>query len=229
MKVLAIDTATDVCGVALAQEEQLVADLRLHQAKLHNEKLISSIRYLLEQAGWALHDIEGIALANGPGSFTGLRIGISVAKGLAYSLDIPLAAVNTLDAFAEPARTWKGQICVVMKVRAAELYLALFAGKGDAVERLSDDRIISVSELSNYLDEHTLVIGHPPRMLKPGDVAPGTLAGVDLAASSPETVARIGGRKLQQGEASDLDNLEPFYLKEFKPKRKDYYAKPVSA
>lgn len=226
MKILAIDTATDVCGVALAQDDELVADVRLHQKKLHNEKLISSIQYLLEQVSWQSQDLDGIAFVNGPGSFTGLRIGISVAKGLAYAWDLPVVAVNTLDSFAERAKLWRGPICVAMKVRAAELYIAMYEGTGDAIERKSEDRIISVSELAEFLNEQTLVLCNPPQLLKAQEVSPAILAGADLTTPSPELAARIGLRKLEQKKTASPDDLEPFYLKEFKPKRKNYYAEP---
>ena len=84
MKLITIDTANETCGVALTEDTQLVTDFRINKKNVHNERLVSTIQQLLGGVGWQLSDLEGIIFSKGPGSFTGLRIGISVSKGLSF-------------------------------------------------------------------------------------------------------------------------------------------------
>ncbi|RMF66068.1 MAG: tRNA (adenosine(37)-N6)-threonylcarbamoyltransferase complex dimerization subunit type 1 TsaB, partial [Calditrichaeota bacterium] len=165
MKILALDTATPVCSVALTQGEALVAEYRLSRKNSHNEKLVVTIQRLLSDAGWTPAQLEGIVCSLGPGSFTGLRIGLSVAKGLAFAREIPLAGVKTPEAFAHSARLWHGQICVAIKARAEEAYFALYRSEAQTVQTVSACEVISIDEISGRLQEKTLVLTSPAELL----------------------------------------------------------------
>ncbi len=223
MKLLAIETATDICGVALTENNQLVAEYLLNQKNVHNEKLISTVDYLIKEAQWSLKELDGIVLVIGPGSFSGLRIGIAVSKGLAYSLDIPLVSVNTLDAMANGALFWTGKICTILKARAEEVYFALYHKKMDGLQRCSEYQIINSDAVDNYITEKTLVISHPVDMAAKITADEAILAPLEHTALSPFSVAKMGYLKIQQKETEDLASLEPLYLQEFTPKRKVYY------
>lgn len=223
MKIIAIETATSVCGVALSEDNQLVAEYRLNQKNIHNEKLISAIKILTTDAKWHLEELNGIAVSIGPGSFTGLRIGITVCKGLAFTLGIPVVGVNTLDALAYQAHLWSGQICSIIKAREHEVYCALYKRELETFQRCSDYQIISIEELGNYIKEKTLVVSNPENLISTTLSNRIVLPPSDISILSPFTVTRLGYTKLQKKETEDVEALEPFYLKEFKSKRKVYY------
>jgi len=222
MKLLAIETATAVCGVALTEHNQLAAELRVQQKNAHNEKLVVAIDYLVKQINWRLEELDGIALSIGPGSFTGLRIGISVAKGLAFTLEKPLAAVNTLDAMAHGARFWSGRIAAVIKARTEEGYFALYESKRGELKRISDYQILSIAAISEHITSDTLVLAHPRELCAEAVSGTGWLAPLEYPLLDALTIAQMGYAKLQNGETENLAAVEPFYLKQFEPKQKVY-------
>ncbi len=222
MKLLAIDTATELCGVALTDGGTLVADYRLNVRNVHNEKLVAAIQSLVRDVSWQLADLDGIAVAIGPGSFTGLRIGLSAAKGLAFSLNKPVVAINSMDAFASQAGLGDGPICVVMKARETEIYAARYEMKSE-LERLSDYMILSFDEFSSWLEAPTLVVASPVALFSRLQCANLVAAAPEFCLANPLQIARLAGIRLSKGDVADLSELEPFYLKEFEPKKKQYY------
>ncbi|MFQ5823137.1 MAG: tRNA (adenosine(37)-N6)-threonylcarbamoyltransferase complex dimerization subunit type 1 TsaB [bacterium] len=223
MKILAVETATNVCGVALSDDNHLIAEYRLNHKNVHNEKLVSAIQCLTKDAKWGLEELNGIAVSIGPGSFTGLRIGITVCKGLAYILEIPLVAVNTLDALAYQAHLWSGHICSVIKAREGEVYFALYKKSPEMFRRCSDYQIILTKELSDFIKERTLIVSIPYKGLSTLTNNKVELAPPETSMIAPFTIAQLGYIKFQKKELEDLESLEPFYLKEFAPERKVYY------
>lgn len=224
MKLLTIDTATETCGVALTQGAQLHADYRIKQKNIHNEKLVSTIQHLLADVGWRLRDLQGIVFSKGPGSFTGLRIGISVSKGLAFSLGIPMVGVNTLDALAFGVPSWPGRICTVIKAREKEVYLALYKKSLTSFKRCSEYEIIYLEELPVKLSGKTFVVSNPADLVASSKNKECVIAPAEYSLLKPFTIAELGFKKFQTNENEDPENAEPFYLKNFSPKRKVYYA-----
>jgi tRNA threonylcarbamoyladenosine biosynthesis protein TsaB len=223
MKILAVETATDICGVALSEDNQLVAEYRINQKNVHNEKLVAAIQYLIKDTKWRLEDLNGLAVSIGPGAFTGLRIGITVCKGLAFTLEIPLVGVNTLDALAYQARMWNGQVCSIIKAKQGEVYFALYKKTQEEVRRCSDYQIIKIEELGGFLKQRTLVIAFPQKEFSTLINDNIVLAPPDVSTLVPFTIAKLGNVKFKEKEFQELESLEPFYLKEFIPKRKVYY------
>lgn len=222
MKLLAIDSATEVCGVALTENNKLVADYRLSQRNVHNEKLVCAIQFLAEEATWRLEELSGIAVSIGPGSFTGLRIGISVSKGLAFALGIPVVTVDTLEALAFGAKFWTGQVCTILKARADEFYFARFEKDLQQIRRRGDYQILDIDSIQEYLPEKALVITYPADLVS-AFLGKGRIpASHNEAILSALAVAELGYLKLQNEETANLDSVQPFYLKDFEPKRKVY-------
>src|SRR5262245_21667617 len=126
MRVLAIETSTLAGGVALVDDGRVVAEYALDIAVTHSERVMAAADAIVREARWQPHDVEGLAVSVGPGSFTGLRIGLGTAKGLALSLDVPIAAVPTLDAMAAmlPFAAWP--VCPVIAARRDEVYASLY-------------------------------------------------------------------------------------------------------
>ncbi|MGB2957647.1 MAG: tRNA (adenosine(37)-N6)-threonylcarbamoyltransferase complex dimerization subunit type 1 TsaB [Bacteroidota bacterium] len=226
MSVLGIETATSVCAAAIAAEETVVAEEGIDQERVHAEKLLVLVDRVLKSAGKQLKDLRGIAISIGPGSFTGLRIGLSVAKGLSFAAGIPLVAVPTLESLARrvidaaPA-SQPGRILATIDARRDEVYCQLFrtgSGGCDPVWRARD---LSVAELAEELGELDLVLtgdgsAKVLRFLSGMDRPPPvTAAEPGIARCSAATVALMGSRLLVEGKRDDPSSLEPAYVKEF--------------
>lgn len=219
MKILAIETATEVCGVALTEAQALVAEYCLNRKNMHNEKLVQTIQQIAADADWPLSSLDCIAVSIGPGSFTGLRIGLSVVKGLAFALDLPVVAVNTLDALAVGNYFWRGQICSVIKAREGELYVARYENE-DRFRRISDYEIIETSNFSDLLKEQTLVVANPAALADLLHSSHAVFAPATASLASARYIAELGCEKFRTHETENIESLEPFYLKNFQPKTK---------
>ena len=151
MKILALESSAVACSVCLAEEEQLIAQSFENSGLTHSKTLLPMAEELLKNCGVALGEVDVIAVAAGPGSFTGLRIGVSAAKGLGWALDKPCAKVSTLEAMAWSAAVLPGLLCPVMDARREQVYNALFSFDGETLNRLTPDRAIGLAELAEEL------------------------------------------------------------------------------
>lgn len=141
MKVLGVDTATRSCSVAVLVDDQPAAELATVSDRTHSVHLMSMIRDALALAALELRDLDGFAVTVGPGSFTGLRIGISTVKGLAFSIAKPCVGVSTLEALAYPCLPCPHPVCTLMDARKGEVYAAFFRGSGERPERIGDEQV----------------------------------------------------------------------------------------
>jgi len=136
MRVLAVETSTLAGGAALLDGELVVGEYALDVSVTHSERLMGAIDRLLTDAGWTVRDLEGLAVSVGPGSFTGLRIGLSTVKGLALALSIPIVAVPTLDAMAALLPFAALPVCPVLDARKREVYASLYRWDGAGMHRV---------------------------------------------------------------------------------------------
>jgi len=151
MKILALESSALAASVCLTEDERLIAECYENTGLTHSVTLLPMAEELLKRAGVALEDVDVIAVAAGPGSFTGLRISVSAAKGLAWALEKPCAQVSTLEAMAWNICALGGVLCPVMDARRNQIYHALFTASGDSLERLTPDQAISLEELEELL------------------------------------------------------------------------------
>ena len=151
MRVFAIDTSAKVLSVALCENEKLIAGTTLNTGNTHSETLLTVTEEIMGKAGCGVSDVDLFACSNGPGSFTGIRIGVSFIKGLAFGSSKPCIGVSTLEALALNLRDYKGIICPVMDARRSQLYNALFRSDGEKLTRLCGDRLTVVDELASEL------------------------------------------------------------------------------
>lgn len=147
MKILALESSAKAASVALCEDEMLIAESYQNCGLTHSRTLMPMCEALLAHSGLTLEDMELIACANGPGSFTGLRIGLSTAKGLAWARRTPCAGVSTLEAMAWNLAGFDGTICCAMDARRKQVYNAIFRAENGRLERLCEDRAISLEEL----------------------------------------------------------------------------------
>ena len=153
MKILALESSAVSASAALVEDEKLIAQSFQNCGLTHSRTLLPMTEALLANCGISLNDVDAIAVAHGPGSFTGVRIGAATVKGLALGADKPCVGVSTLEAMAWGARALGGDLCCVMDARAGQVYNALFTVEGETVRRLCDDRAIKLTELGEEIGE----------------------------------------------------------------------------
>ncbi|MCK5573243.1 MAG: tRNA (adenosine(37)-N6)-threonylcarbamoyltransferase complex dimerization subunit type 1 TsaB [Bacteroidetes bacterium] len=228
MTVLGIETATSVCAVALVEGGSVTIEEGIDERHVHAEKLLVFVDRVLKASRRPLEDLDGIAVSIGPGSFTGLRIGLSVGKGLSFAADVPLVGVPTLESLVQrivdaslPERP--DHVLAAIDARRDEVYCQLFQ-IGDAHHRpVWHPRDLSVAAVIEELGDRDVLLtgdGSPKllRFLERGKGEVGcrmTAAAPDVARCSAGTVALMGQRLLEEGKKDDLSRLEPRYVKDF--------------
>jgi tRNA threonylcarbamoyladenosine biosynthesis protein TsaB len=220
MRVLAVETSTLAGGAALLDGDLVVGEYTLDVRATHSERLMGAIDRLLTDAGWTVGHVEGLAVSVGPGSFTGLRIGLSTVKGLALALGIPVAAVPTLDAMASLLPFAALPVCPVLDARKREVYASLYRWDGGGMRRLWEYMAVAPVELARRLDEPVIVLGDAAdqiespyaRRIRPPRRGP-----------SPAAVGTIGHSRLAVGDTVAPADLVPIYLRpsEAELKRRD--------
>lgn len=220
MRVLGLDTATLVASVAVVEGDNRVAEFTLHTEKVHSRRLMPLLDEMLAESGLAIDDIDGIAVSAGPGSFTGLRIGMTTAKGLAYALNKPIVRVSTLDALAFNLAFASGLVCPLLDARMQEVYTAVYRTEAGEPEAVLAPAAMSLTELLSIL------AGKGERVIFLGDAVPkyrdeiaaklgeqAAWAPPPLALPRAASVAELGRRRLRRGDSDDCFTVQPFYLR----------------
>lgn len=216
---LCIETSTTICSVSLHEEEQLLASFELHTDKSHAEALTLLIEQLFIRCGLQMHELSGIAISKGPGSFTGLRIGTAVAKGLCYALDKPLIAVNTLELMAAGIAKLLPPgdyfLCPMLDARRMEVYCALY-NQALEISMPTDAIIINEHSFEDFLKQKSVfffgdgalkckpVLGYSPNATFIPDFYP-----------VAKYMGKLALKRFREENFEDIAYFEPFYLKEF--------------
>lgn len=151
MRILGIESSAKAASVCIWEDGRILAEAFSNNGLTHSKTVLLMVENLLGQSGIALSSVDRIAISHGPGSFTGLRIGAAVVKGLSWSCDIPCVGVSTLRAMAENVRMMDGIVCPVMDARAGQVYNALFRSGEGTIERICEDRAIAMPALYTEL------------------------------------------------------------------------------
>ena len=217
MKILALESSAVACSAALCEDEKLVAQSFQNNGLTHSVTLLPMVSALLDGCGETLAGVDVVAVAAGPGSFTGLRIGVSAAKGLAWPEGKPCAACSTLESMAWGLAHTGLEICAVMDARRQQVYNARFRGTGDGLERLAPDRAIGLDGLAAELKKS----GKPQILVGDGAVLCYTALrdqGLDLRLAPPHLryqsawgVARCALELARRGQLTDAAALAPAY------------------
>jgi tRNA threonylcarbamoyladenosine biosynthesis protein TsaB len=216
--ILSIETSTAVCSVALHEQGKLLAVAELRELGAHAEKLMGLVEKVLETAIKVLVDLEAIAVSEGPGSYTGLRIGVSTAKGLAFGLNKPLIGINTLRAMAAACPMEKGaQVVAVLDARRMEVYTQTF---GDQLEEKTPIEALILEEgvFGSRLEQgKVFFIGDAVVKVKQVVDHPNAVfLSVSDFPLSARTMGQLAFEKFQVQAFEDLAYFVPNYLKEFK-------------
>jgi tRNA threonylcarbamoyladenosine biosynthesis protein TsaB len=159
-RILALDTSTQRGSVALLEGKEVRAELRLHSPQTHSALLLSSIRFLLNQLNWTLNDLNLVAAGIGPGSFTGIRIGIATALGISQSLSISFAGISGLDALAHQAAMLDGPIGVALNAHREQVYYAEYISRKGRIRRTEKSTLMDISDLERHLAKrHLYMLG----------------------------------------------------------------------
>ena len=222
--ILCIETGTDVCSVGIARDGELLSLRESDEGRDHARKVGVFVDELLRETGIAPDDLDPVAVGKGPGSYTGLRIGVSFAKGLCYGLRKPLLAVGSLDALVEVAREdyeagilavddWQhARLCPMVDARRMEVYAQVFDSQGTPLTDVSAE-VVSEESFAAYRQagEPFVIFGSGAR--KCADL----LAGATFVEVTPSArgLARLAQQALDEGRTEDIAYFEPFYLKDF--------------
>jgi tRNA threonylcarbamoyladenosine biosynthesis protein TsaB len=217
--ILSIETATPVCSVAIHRGSHLVAQAEFHVDKVHATALTPTIDFLLRQCSIEQQEVSAIAVSKGPGSYTGLRIGVAVAKGLCFTLGIPLIGVETLEAMAlsmgSLAAKDNSLICPMLDARRMEVYCALFDAAG---RRLAPTQAVVVDELfpdTTFGGRNVICCGDGVDKCKPILQPFRNTYVADAVYPLAKSVGALAAARFEQRQFENLVDFEPYYLKEF--------------
>ncbi|WP_276736514.1 tRNA (adenosine(37)-N6)-threonylcarbamoyltransferase complex dimerization subunit type 1 TsaB [Bacillus sp. (in: firmicutes)] len=216
MTILAIDTSNYTLGIALLREETVIAEHITYLKKNHSVRAMPAVHSLLNACDMTPQDLSKIVVAKGPGSYTGVRIGVTLAKTLAWSLHIPIAAVSSLETLAANGRHFDGLISPIFDARRGQVYTGLYEYKNGLLEQVVSDQNVMLAEWLEMLkekDRPVLFLGHDTSIHKQmiEDVL-GTKGIIGAAAQHnprPSELAFLGAEK----EAEDVHGLVPDYLR----------------
>ncbi|UCH34290.1 MAG: tRNA (adenosine(37)-N6)-threonylcarbamoyltransferase complex dimerization subunit type 1 TsaB [Armatimonadota bacterium] len=218
MTLLAIETATDIAGAALLDHGSLRASLAFRPQRDVCQRLLPRIQEMMGEAGVSIEKVAAIAVGRGPGSFTGIRIGVSIAKGMALALGVPLFGVSTLAACAYPALGSGGIACALIPAHGDELYAGLFRA-GETLEPIEED-VLTASDLIARLAHLGERVTFAPVAAQARAVLPLKELNVEHSFLPAEItwhlatwVGRLAAARLEAGEAGDGIGLAPVYLR----------------
>lgn len=219
MKILALETSAKSVSTAVTENGVVLASTYQNTGLTHSRTLMPLVDGMLRSAGLTIQDMDVIAVAQGPGSFTGLRIGVSAAKGLAWTLDVPCCGVSTLLAMAQNLRHTDCDIICAMDARRKQVYNAVFRAKDGQLERLSQDRAISLEELAAELRESNtekIVVGDGAKLcyqyLQEQGI-PCRIAPAMLQMQNAMGVALAAEELVAEGKTVSARDLVPVYLR----------------
>lgn len=219
--ILSLETSTDVCSVALHDNHTLISQAEIHEPQSHAAQLALLVQQSIDQAGVVLKDIDAVAIASGPGSYTGLRIGTSTAKGLCYALDVPLITVGSLELLAfqgSAINSSNALLCPMIDARRMEVY-CLVADPQLRILSPVEARVIDEASFSELLAaDKVLFFGNGSGKCKEILRHPNALF-EDAVYPRASALGVLGAQKFAAGEFADLVHFKPFYLKEFVAKK----------
>ena len=214
--ILNIETATKNCSVSLTYEEEVLSLRELNDGNYsHSENLHVFIEEVLKSGGKSIKEIEAISVSKGPGSFTGLRIGVSAAKGLSYTLDIPLISVSTLTSLAYTIKVKDGEVIIpLLDARRMEVYSAIYDQDYDQIRKIKAE-IIDQNSFEDFLNKGIVhFLGDGADKCKDILNHQNAIFHDDCFPSAKE-MAKISFQKFKKNDFEDVAYFEPFYLKDF--------------
>lgn len=219
--ILSLDATTTVCSVAIHQDGNLMASEFIAEPRAASARLLVAAQTLLKKLNLQPSDLNAVAVSSGPGSYTGLRIGTSSAKGICVALNIPLLSVNSLRVMAEPrlATRQADFYCPMIDARRMEVYCCLFDGFGNEISP-TEAKILNAESFQNELNQGKIsFFGDGSDKFKPLTNHPNAIF-VDHIQPEAKNLGVLAYQKFKARQFEDVANFEPFYLKDFLIKSK---------
>lgn len=219
MKILAFDSTAKTASVALSENGRVILSYNVDNGLTQSELLLPMAESALKNIGITFSDIDAYAVNVGPGSFTGVRIGVSLVKGLAFAKEVPCIEVSTLQSLAENLRGLEGVIVPVMDARRAQVYTAIFTSDKNGLIRVTEDMALPLTELyeklAEYKDRKIYLVGDGYAVARKALAELKNLADTPeiLIAQNAASVARVAEEKYKRGEYTDDKTLSPVYLR----------------
>ena len=218
--ILCIETATEICSVALLQDDKILALQENHEGNSHASQITLLIDAVMKDANIELKNLDAIAVSKGPGSYTGLRVGVSTAKGLCYALDIPLIAINTLESLTHETinkakgKGQKANFCAMIDARRMEVYCAVFDEQMNTIQK-TEAKIIDENSFSDLFENSTIYFfGNGSSKCK-NIITHRNAIFIDDIKCSAANMDGIAQKLFHEKQFEDVAYFEPFYLKDF--------------
>jgi len=217
MQILAVDTATEICGLALCVDQHIALELNLSHGQTHARFLMQAVQTVLNLTRRRLEDLDGFVVDRGPGSFTGLRIGISTVKGLAMAVGKPLIGVSSLDVLAHQASGGSALVCPMIDARRKEVYWSLYQGDGQYLKQVQPEQVGCIEEALSHIDKPCRFVGsgalayrtHIQAQVKGKAVWPPQ----DQHVLRGAVLARLGQQQFKDGNFQENRSFVPVYLR----------------
>lgn len=218
--ILLIETSTTSCSVALSEGGRIIGVKEANERNIHASHITLFIGELIEEAGKEYSDLNAVAVSKGPGSYTGLRIGVSTAKGLCYALDIPLLSINTLEAMAyglvklhQADITPLSYLVPMIDARRMEVYTGIYKPDGSIVEDVNA-KIVDGSSFDSFSETGLILFGDGSDKFRELFASQPNIRFITFANSAAH-LGSLANEKLLRGEVENMAYFEPFYLKDF--------------
>ncbi len=217
MKILGIDTSTMIAAVGIVEDDEVLVDLKFNVKITYSEVLLSTVDLALKTVGLEAGNLDGFAISIGPGSFTGLRIGLSTVKGLCFASGKPLAAVPSLDVLASLSLFCQYPVVPLLDARKNQVYAAVYDTKEGELKRKSEYFVVDIEDLIKNISLKTLFVGPGAKFYQKELIR--RLSGLAVFALNEQSlpsgagVARLGFEKIISGQTESIANLEPLYIR----------------
>lgn len=217
MRMLCVDTSTEVCGIGLAVDGRCQLEMMLSPGLTHTRVLMEGIRTAMALLRWETTELDAVAVTRGPGSFTGLRIGISAVKGLAFALGKPLIGVSSLEVLAHQAPEGYPAVCPMIDARRKEVYWSLFHRTDHGLQRVCEERAGAAADAAGRVAGRCLFIGNGALLyakeLKARCPDAEVAGATELNMPRPSVVARLAAMQMAKGTIEDVHGFRPVYLR----------------
>ena len=217
MRILAVDTATTSCSVAIVDKTSLLSEFTLAKEETHSKHLMDMIKAALRMSGLNFSDLDGFAVTRGPGSFTGLRIGISTIKGLAVASEKPVVGVSSLETLALQVSYSRDLICPILDARRGEVYFSRYRFLNGHLKKQTKERVAPPDQAVEDLNESCLFVGNGALLYKEmilekmGELA--SFAPLIQNTIRASTMAYLSMAKFENNDTDDIEKILPYYIR----------------
>lgn len=225
MLILSVDSSSSTATCALVKDDEILGEINLNNKKQHSVILMDLIDKILKEYDIDINSLDGFVISRGPGSFTGLRIGMATLKGLAFASNKPLTSISTLDALAYNVISFNGIICSIMDALRDNVYTCLYKNENNSLIPLIKEDCLSIDELTNILKEKNLpVIFVGDGAIKHKDYLKENLPNYSFAPNhsnfpKASSVGELGIKKIKEGIIESIDSINPIYLRKSQAER----------